>query len=65
MKIPMDPEMNMRYKNIKSRKEYELLREADRLTGKFESTTSPIDPEMEKEIDRIIDDKIAQGYEDS
>ena len=57
----MEPDMDDK---PSSRKELEMMREAERDFSKFESESGPIDPEFEKELDRLIDEKIKKGYDD-
>jgi len=47
-----------------SRKELEMMKEAEREFSRFESESGPIDPEFEKELDRLIEEKMRKGYDD-
>ena len=50
--------------DVKSRKDFEIFKEGERLYNRFNIETGSQDPEYEKEIDRMIDDKIKQGLDD-
>ena len=47
-----------------SRKDYETYKEGERAYQRFMDETGSQDPEMEKEIDRIISQRMAQGWND-
>jgi hypothetical protein len=51
--------------NSGNRKMYEMFKEGERLYHRFEQETGAQDPEMEKEIDRIITDKMQKGMGDA
>lgn len=48
-----------------SRKEYEMYREGERLYARFQEETGAQDREQEKEIERLIEEKMAQGLDDA
>lgn len=54
----------MMKKNIKSRRELEDMKDADRMYSRFEQEAGVNDPEFEKEMDRIIEEKMAKGFTD-
>ncbi len=47
-----------------SRKDYEQFKEGERMYAKFTQQTGAVDQEFEKDLERIIDEKMAQGLDD-
>ena len=47
-----------------NRKLYEQFKEGERAYQRFEQETGAQDPEMDKEMDRLIAEKMAQGLGD-
>lgn len=64
IKGTIDKEGATELKRAKTRKDYELLKDGDRLYRKFNIDQSAMDLEYEKELDQLIDEKISQGYDD-
>jgi hypothetical protein len=50
--------------NSGNRKLYEQFKEGERAYQRFEQETGAQDPEMEKEMDRLISEKMALGLGD-
>lgn len=46
------------------RKELEEFRQGERAYAKFTQETGAVDQEFEKDLERIIDEKMAQGLDD-
>eukprot|EP00347_Sterkiella_histriomuscorum_P003403 403364431 len=61
----VDQEARVQYQDAKSRKDFEIMKEGDRLYKRFNIDQSSQDAEYEKDLDRLIDEKIAQGYDDA
>ena len=54
----------MEEKDIKTRKELDQYKEGERLYAKFQQETAAQDQEYEKELDRMIEERMSQGLED-
>ena len=63
-----DADMEKKIEEIDSRqagrKNYEEFKEGERAYAKFTQETGAVDQEFEKDLERIIDEKMAQGLDD-
>lgn len=63
-----DSDMEKKIEEIDSkqggRKDYEQFKESERMYAKFTQQTGAVDQEFEKDLERIIDEKMDQGLED-
>ena len=48
-----------------SRREYEEFKQAERVYAKFSQQTGAQDQEFEKDLERLLDEKIDQGLDDA
>lgn len=61
-----DPERRIEEKDSRaSRKEYEQFKEGERAYAKFSQQTGAQDQEFEKDLERMLDEKIAEGLDDA